>query len=111
MAARRVLRRCNLSRQAMKPATQLIRGEGVNRSAAPLTTPIYETTTFIFENADEVRAYNEGKSSKFLYTRYANPTVTPVEEKIAALEGTEAALVLSSGQAATTTALMGLAAA
>jgi len=95
----------------MKPATQLIRGEGVNRSAEPLTTPIYETTTFLFENADEVRAYNEGKSAKFLYTRYANPTVTPVEEKIAALEGTEAALVLSSGQAATTTALMGLAAA
>jgi len=95
----------------MKPATELIRGEGLNRSAEPLTTPIYETTTFLFENADEVRAYNEGKSSKFLYTRYANPTITPVEEKIAALEGAEAALVLSSGQAATTTALMGLAAA
>ena len=92
----------------MKPATELIRGEGVSRSAEPLTTPIYETTTFVFENADEVRAYNEGKSSKFLYTRYANPTITPVEDKIAALEGAEAALVLSSGQAATTTALMGL---
>jgi cystathionine beta-lyase/cystathionine gamma-synthase len=95
----------------MKPATELIRGEGLNRNAEPLTTPIYETTTFIFENAEEVRAYNEGKSSKFLYTRYANPTITPVEEKIAALEGAEAALVLSSGQAATTTALMGLVAA
>ena len=95
----------------MKPATELIRGEGLNRNAEPLTTPIYETTTFIFESADEVRAYNEGKSSKFLYTRYANPTITPVEEKIAALEGAETALVLSSGQAATTTALMGLAAA
>jgi len=95
----------------MRPATELIRGEGVSRSAEPLTTPIYETTTFIFESADEVRAYNEGKSSKFLYTRYANPTITPVEEKIAALEGAEAALVLSSGQAATTTALMGLVAA
>jgi cystathionine beta-lyase/cystathionine gamma-synthase len=95
----------------MKPATELIRGEGLNRNAEPLTTPIYETTTFIFENADEVRAYNEGKSSKFLYTRYANPTITPVEQKIAALEGAETALVLSSGQAATTTALMGLSAA
>ena len=95
----------------MKPATELIRGEGVNRSAEPLTTPIYETTTFIFESAEEVRAYNEGKSSKFLYSRYANPTITPVEDKIAALEGAEAALVLSSGQAATTTALMALAAA
>jgi cystathionine beta-lyase/cystathionine gamma-synthase len=55
-----------------------------------------------------VRAYNEGKSAKYLYSRYANPTVTPVEQKIAALEGAEAALVLSSGQAATTTALMAL---
>jgi cystathionine beta-lyase/cystathionine gamma-synthase len=95
----------------MKPATELIRGEGVNRAAEPLTTPIYETTTFVFDSADEVRAYNEGKSSKFLYTRYANPTITPVEEKIATLEGAEAALVLSSGQAATTTALMALTAA
>jgi cystathionine beta-lyase/cystathionine gamma-synthase len=95
----------------MKPATELIRGEGVSRSAEPLTTPIYETTTFLFDNAEEVRAYNEGKSSKFLYTRYANPTITPVEDKIAVLEGAEAALVLSSGQAATTTAFMGLAAA
>lgn len=95
----------------MKPATELIRGEGVNRSAEPLTTPIYETTTFLFDNAEEVRAYNEGRSSKFLYTRYGNPTVTPVEERIAVLEGAEAALVLSSGQAATTTALMALASA
>lgn len=92
----------------MKPATELIQGEGVSHAAEPLTTPIYETTTFLFENAAEVRAYNEGKSSKFLYSRYANPTVTPVEQKIAVLEGAETALVLSSGQAATTTALMGL---
>ena len=93
----------------MKPATELIHnGDGVSRDAEPLTTPIYETTTFVFENAAEVRAYNEGKSAKFLYSRYANPTVTAVEQKIAALEGAEAALVLSSGQAATTTALLAL---
>ena len=93
----------------MKPATELIHhSDGANRDAAPLTTPIYETTTFLFQDAAEVKAYNEGRSSKYLYSRYANPTVTPVEQKIAALEGAEAALVLSSGQAATTTALMGL---
>ena len=93
----------------MKPATELIHHvEGVGRDAEPLTTPIYETTTFLFQNAEEVRAYNEGKSSKYLYSRYANPTVIPVEQKIAALEGAEAALVLSSGQAATSTALMAL---
>jgi len=59
----------------MKPATELIRSEGVSHDAEPLTTPVYETTTFVFENAAEVRAYNEGKSAKFLYSRYANPTV------------------------------------
>jgi cystathionine beta-lyase/cystathionine gamma-synthase len=92
----------------MKPATELIQGEGVSHDAEPLTTPVYETTTFLFESAAEVRAYNEGKSSKFLYSRYGNPTVLAVEQKIARLEGAESALVLSSGQAATTTALMAL---
>ena len=93
----------------MKPATEIIhRGEGMSPSAQPLTTPIYETTTFVFDSAEEVRQYNEGKSPKFLYTRYANPTVTAVEQKMALLEGAEAALVLSSGQAATTTALLAL---
>jgi cystathionine beta-lyase/cystathionine gamma-synthase len=96
----------------MKPATDLIHhGDGVSHDAEPLTTPIYETTTFLFRNAEEVRAYNQGKSAKYLYSRYANPTVVPVEQKIAALEGADAALVLSSGQAATTTALMALLAA
>jgi cystathionine beta-lyase/cystathionine gamma-synthase len=92
----------------MKPATELIQGEGVSHDAEPLTTPVYETTTFVFESAADVRAYNEGKSSKFLYSRYANPTVLAVEQKIARLEGAESAVVLSSGQAATTTALMAL---
>jgi cystathionine beta-lyase/cystathionine gamma-synthase len=94
----------------MKPATELIhRAEGVSHDAKPLTTPIYETTTFVFENAADVRQYNEGKSSKFLYSRYSNPTVLAVEEKIAVLEGADSAMVLSSGQAATVTALMALA--
>jgi cystathionine beta-lyase/cystathionine gamma-synthase len=88
-------------------ATDLIhRGEGESRTARPLTTPIYETTTFVFESAAEVRAYNEGRSDKYLYSRYANPTVTAVEGKLAALERAEAALVLSSGMAATSTALL-----
>jgi cystathionine beta-lyase/cystathionine gamma-synthase len=93
----------------MNPATKIIHlAEGVSHGAEPLTTPIYETTTFVFESADEVRQYNEGKSEKFLYSRYANPTVTAVERKMAALEGAEAALLFSSGQAATTTALLTL---
>ena len=91
------------------PATELIHaGETDTSTPAPLTTPIYETTTFVFENAAEVTAYNEGRSKKFLYSRYGNPTVLAVEETIAALEGADTALLLASGQAATSTALLAL---
>src|SRR3982750_826623 len=93
----------------MKPATRIVHGsQGNNRDAEPLTTPIYETTTFIFENAAEVRAYNEGRSARFLYSRYGNPTVAAVEKTIASIEGAETAFLFGSGQAATTTALLGL---
>jgi cystathionine beta-lyase/cystathionine gamma-synthase len=93
----------------MKPATDIIyRAEGVGDSAAPLTTPIYETTTFLFDSAQDVLDYNEGRSAKYLYSRYANPTVVAVERTIAALEGAEVALLLSSGQSATTHALLAL---
>jgi cystathionine beta-lyase/cystathionine gamma-synthase len=82
--------------------------QGLNRDAEPLTTPIFETTTFIFDNAAEVTAYNEGRSKRFLYSRYGNPTVLAVEETIAALEGAETAMLLASGMAATATALLAL---
>ena len=89
------------------PATELIHaGEADRGVAVPLTTPIYETTTFVFDNAQEVVAYNEGRSAKYLYSRYDNPTVVSVERKLAALDRAEAALAFSSGQGATTTILM-----
>src|SRR5438309_9301735 len=88
-------------------ATELIHaGEAGVGTAVPLTTPIYETTTFVFENAQEVVAYNEGRSSKHLYSRYTNPTVVAAEQKLAALDRAEAALVFSSGQGATSTILL-----
>jgi cystathionine beta-lyase/cystathionine gamma-synthase len=91
----------------MKPATELIHaGERNLGDAAPLTTPIYETSTFVFENTKEVVAYNEGRSSKYLYSRYGNPTVVSVERKLAVLDRTERAVLFSSGQGATTTILL-----
>ncbi len=93
----------------MKPpsATDLIHSARVDlRDAVPLTTPIYETSTFIFENAQELIAYNEGRSPKYLYSRYGNPTVVSVEQQLAALDGAERSLTFSSGMSATTTTLM-----
>jgi Cystathionine beta-lyases/cystathionine gamma-synthases len=89
------------------PATELIHaGETERGVAVPLTTPIYETTTFIFDNAQEVVAYNEGRSNKYLYSRYTNPTVVSVEQKLAVIDRAETALTFSSGMGATATILM-----
>lgn len=84
--------------------TLIHRGE--RQAGGALTTPIYETTTFVFDSAEEVLRYNQGKSSHYLYSRYENPTVVAVEEKLAAADEAEAALAFSSGMAATTNALL-----
>ncbi len=86
--------------------TLIHRGE--RQPGGSLTTPIYETTTFVFESAEAVERYNQGKSSQFLYSRYENPTIVAVEEKLAAADGAEAALAFASGMAATTNALLTL---
>src|SRR6187399_1035661 len=91
------------------PITEALHvGDGACPDAVPLTTPIYATTTYLFANAAELENYQQGKGHKFIYSRYANPTVQAVEQKVAALEGGEAALLTSSGMAATATALFGL---
>ena len=93
----------------MKLPTRLVqRAKAPLANVDSLTLPIYATTTFVFENAQQVCEYNEGKGGKYLYSRYENPTVVAVEQTLAALEGAEAAILLSSGQAATTTALLAL---
>lgn len=92
----------------MKNRTAIIHsGERVTSGSTPsLTTPIYETSTFIFDSADAVRAYQEGTSSGYLYSRYENPTIVAVEQKLAAADGAEMSLLFSSGQAASTHALL-----
>lgn len=93
----------------MKLPTRLVqRAKEPLANVDSLTLPIYETTTFVFANAAEVEAYNQGTTSRYLYSRYENPTIVAVERTLAALEGAEAAILLSSGQAATTTALLAL---
>ena len=94
----------------MKQATKLIHaGEGVDTGATPsLTTPIYETSTFVFDSAADVEKYQQGKLNGYLYSRYENPTVVAVEQKLAAVDGAETALLFSSGMAAISTALIAL---
>jgi cystathionine beta-lyase/cystathionine gamma-synthase len=94
----------------MKEATRLIHaGEGTDTGATPsLTTPIYETSTFVFDSVADVIKYQEGRLDGYLYSRYENPTVVAVEQKLAAVDGAEQSLLFSSGMAAISTALLTL---
>jgi methionine-gamma-lyase len=75
-------------------------GEDRHGQSAALTTPIAQTSVFVVPRVEDLRRYAKGDSDMYLYSRYANPTVTAAEEKIAALEGAEAAVATSSGMAA-----------
>jgi methionine-gamma-lyase len=75
-------------------------GEDRHGLAGPLTTPIEQTSVYIVPNVEGLRRYAKDSRGQYLYTRYGNPTVAAAEEKIAALEGAEAAIATSSGMAA-----------
>jgi cystathionine beta-lyase/cystathionine gamma-synthase len=94
----------------MRHHSELIhRGERIGAGGSlPLTMPIYETSTFVFASARDVERYQEGSLPAYLYSRYENPTVVAAEEKLAALDGAEKALLFGSGMAATATALLAL---
>ena len=72
-------------------------------------TPIYQTTSYVFDNAQH--AQNLFALAEFgnIYTRIMNPTQAVVEERIAALEGGTGALLVASGQAAETFAVLNIA--
>jgi cystathionine beta-lyase/cystathionine gamma-synthase len=87
--------------------TVLHTAEGQQEGAAPLTRPIYATSTFVFASRRSSRPTSRASPTVHL-PRYANPSVQAAEDKLAALEDAEAALVTSSGMAAISTALFGL---
>jgi methionine-gamma-lyase len=81
-------------------------GQDTFHKAASVGVDICRTSTFTFSSTEEMKRWAEGKSSAYIYTRYGNPTLSIAEQKIAALEGAEAAVVTASGMAAISSALL-----
>jgi methionine-gamma-lyase len=71
-----------------------------------VSTPIFQSSTFAFENAEHGAAVFRGEDASYVYTRLGNPTQTALETEMAYLEQGEAALALASGMAAATTAVL-----
>jgi methionine-gamma-lyase len=82
------------------------KGEEHFHVGAPVGTTVARTANFTFKSTEEMKLWAEGKSSAYIYTRYGNPTLAVAEEKLAALEGAEAAIVTASGMAAISSALL-----
>jgi len=89
------------------PSTLCVQGKHTQTSG-PAVVPIVQTSTFVFENQQQMLDSVQGKSGGHVYTRWSNPTTKNVEEKISALEGTEDTHVLASGMAAISSAVMGV---
>jgi len=89
-----------------KPATQLVHG-GTQRSQFGETSEaLYLTQGFVYDSAEAAEARFNGEEDGYVYSRYANPTVSMFEDRMCALEGAEAALGTSSGMGAISAALM-----
>jgi O-acetylhomoserine (thiol)-lyase len=90
---------------------QIHAGASPDPTTASRATPIYRTTAYVFESADHARNLFALAEFGNIYTRIMNPTQDVAEKRIAALEGGTAALLLASGQAAATTAVLNIASA
>lgn len=72
------------------------------------TVPIYQTSTFAFENAEEGAKCFAGESDGYIYTRIGNPTINSLEQAVAEIENGYGAIAVSSGMAAVTTIYMAM---
>ena len=85
----------------LKPATLALHaGQQPDPATGARAMPIYQTTSFVFEDADHAAALFNLEVSGHIYSRISNPTVAVLEERIAALEGGVGTLCTASGQAA-----------
>lgn len=94
--------------ETMGFATRQIHVGRVKDPSGALATPIYPTSTFEFDSAEQGGARFAGDEQGYIYTRLGNPSLKAAEEKIAALEGGEAALATASGMGAVSAALWSL---
>ncbi len=92
------------------PSTLAVHGgEPRVRVSRSITTPVVFSSTYPFENTEELVAFMEGRIERPQeYGRYGNPTVAAAESKLAALEGAPAAVLMASGMAAVTTTLLSM---
>jgi len=84
----------------MKDETKCLHSGYHPQNAEPRVVPIVQSTTYVYDSTEEIAAVFDDPTKSLIYSRFGNPTVMAVEDKIAELEGGTGAMCTSSGQAA-----------
>ncbi|RUO36406.1 methionine gamma-lyase [Aliidiomarina sanyensis] len=93
--------------KTMRPETLVIHGgTAFNDPHGSLTTPLYQTSTFVFPDAETGGRRFAGEESGYIYSRLGNPTVAQLEQRVAALEAMEAGAACATGMGAVAAATM-----
>src|ERR1700741_5303970 len=84
----------------MSSNTKAIRTQAERSQNREHTTPLYLTSSFVFENAEQGRALFADEIEGNIYSRFSNPNTTELIDKVAAMEGAEDGFAFASGMAA-----------
>ncbi|KAA5532416.1 aminotransferase class I/II-fold pyridoxal phosphate-dependent enzyme [Taibaiella lutea] len=92
----------------MHPITKAIRLQTPRTHQMEHSTPLFLTSSFCFEDAEDMRAAFADEKEANIYSRFINPNITEFTDKMAALEGTEAAYAMASGMSAISSVFLAL---
>ena len=92
----------------MKDETLCLHSGYHPKNSEPRVVPIVQSTTYVYDSTEDVAAVFDDPTKSLIYSRFANPIVMAVEEKIAELEGGVGAMCTSSGQAASLLSILNL---
>ena len=92
----------------MKEQSKLIRNQAARSQNREHSVPLYLTSSFIFDDAEQGRAVFADEMEGNIYSRYSNPNTSEFIDKVIELEGAEAGLAFSSGMAGVFASLAGL---
>ncbi|HHX71184.1 MAG: O-acetylhomoserine aminocarboxypropyltransferase/cysteine synthase family protein [Miniphocaeibacter sp.] len=92
----------------MRDETKCLHSGYTPKNSEPRVLPIVQSTTYVYDSTEEVASVFDEPTKSLIYSRFANPTVMAVEEKIAELEGGVGAMCTTSGQAATLLSILNI---
>jgi len=91
---------------ALRPETHLVHGGSMRSGFGETSEALFLTQSFVYDSAEQAEARFQGDEPGFIYSRFSNPTIKMLEDRLCLLEGAEACRVTASGMAAVTAAML-----